>query len=321
MIKTKGAILLSSLVLACSNMAYGSESLAVYSGSGVVTQGRATTVIDELFQCEHSRSRVAAVGTISDNSGNAWTVPAVNQYQDAPHATNMYDDCSNNKPNSLNDIDIENVPIVEVDSDGDVVTGYLFADNYFELYINGVLIGVDAVPFTPFNSSIVRFRVNKPYTIAVKAIDWEENLGLGTESGRGKRYQPGDGGFIASFSDGTITGPHWQAQTYYISPIYDLTCLDEDKATRGSSRCATDGVNEGEEAYAIHWPLPNQWNHTVFDASAWPAATEYSEDQIGVDNKNGYMNFRPQFTGSGARFIWTSNVILDNEVLFRYQVK
>jgi hypothetical protein len=38
----------------------------------------------------------------------------------------------------------------------------LVADNYFELYING-MIGVDATPFTPFNSHMVRFRVKRPY--------------------------------------------------------------------------------------------------------------------------------------------------------------
>jgi hypothetical protein len=36
----------------------------------------------------------------------------------------------------------------------------LVADNYFELYING-MIGVDATPFTPFNSHMVRFRVKR----------------------------------------------------------------------------------------------------------------------------------------------------------------
>ena len=29
------------------------------------------------------------------------------------------------------------VPVVEVDKDGEVVTGFMVADNYFELYING----------------------------------------------------------------------------------------------------------------------------------------------------------------------------------------
>ena len=53
----------------------------------------------------------------------------------------------------------------------------MIADNYFELYINGRLIGVDATPFTPFNSHVVRFRVKRPYTIAVLAQDWEDKLG------------------------------------------------------------------------------------------------------------------------------------------------
>jgi len=50
------------------------------------------------------------------------------------------------------------------------------------------------------------------YTIAVKVIDWEENLGLGSENNRGKKFHPGDGGFIASFSDGTVTNDKWKAQ-------------------------------------------------------------------------------------------------------------
>ena len=56
------------------------------------------------------------------------------------------------------------MPIVEIDKDGEVVTGFIIADNYFQLYVNGKLVGVDAVPYTPFNSSIVRFRVKRPYT-------------------------------------------------------------------------------------------------------------------------------------------------------------
>jgi hypothetical protein len=37
-------------------------------------------------------------------------------------------------------------PITEIDPTGDGFTGDMLADNYFELYINGLLIGVDAVP-------------------------------------------------------------------------------------------------------------------------------------------------------------------------------
>lgn len=46
-----------------------------------------------------------------------------------------------------------------------------------------------------------------------------------------------------------------------------------------------------------------------------------SEDDIGVNNKKAYMNFIEKFTGAGASFVWSTNVVLDNEVLLRYEVK
>jgi hypothetical protein len=71
------------------------------------------------------------------------------------------------------------------------------ADNYFQLFVNGRLVAVDSVPFTPFNSSVVRFRAKRPLTYAIKLVDWGGgNVGLGTESGGGPHH-PGDGGFIA----------------------------------------------------------------------------------------------------------------------------
>jgi hypothetical protein len=57
----------------------------------------------------------------------------------------------------------------------------MIADNYFELYINGQLIGVDATPFTPFNSHLLRFRVKRPYAISVPAQDWEDKVEFGME--------------------------------------------------------------------------------------------------------------------------------------------
>ena len=111
------------------------------------------------------------------------------------------------------------VPIVEIDPNGEVITGLILADNYFELYVNGQLVGVDAIPFTPFNSSVVRLRVKRPITYAVRLVEWEENLGLGSESSRENKYHPGDGGFVASFSDGTVTDTGWKAQTFYSTPI------------------------------------------------------------------------------------------------------
>lgn len=50
-----------------------------------------------------------------------------------------------------------------------------------------------------------------------------------------------------------------------------------------------------------------------FDAASWPQATKGSEDGIGMNNK--------KFSGAGASFIWSTNVVLDNEVLLRYEAK
>lgn len=316
-----GLVMLSFVSYTQASTPTTSKVVSDYQGSGTITQGRAKTINKELYNCESGRSRVSAVGEIVDTNGEVWTVPASNQYLSAAHAVDLYNECTGNTPRTLSDIDLSRVPVVEIDPDGDIVTGYIFADNYFELYVNGKLIGVDAVPFTPFNSSVVKYKVKKPYQISVKLIDWEENLGLGSENNRGKSFHPGDGGFIASFSDGTVTSGEWSAQVFYTSPIYDLTCLEEQEEYRDTSSCFADGTNDGEQAYAVHWPLPEHWESESYDFSTWPKATTYSEEVIGVNNKKAYMNFREKFAGAKAEFIWSGNVVLDNHVLLKYEVK
>ena len=312
-----GAMVLLSLGL--PGLAAASSPSA-YQGTGSLTQGSATTLVPNLFECANGYSRVSPMGEITDLNGKVWTVPADNHFQTGPKAQNLYEECQGLTPANLGQVDQTSVPVVEVDPDGEVITGYIFADNYFELYVNGQLIGVDAVPFTPFNSSIVKFKVSKPYTLAVKVIDWEENLALGSERNRGTQYHPGDGGFIASFSDGTVTNGDWQAQTFYTSPVYDLSCLSEEAGARLSDTCQTRGQNDQSGVYGVHWDIPEDWATQDFNDSTWPQATLYTEDAIGVDNKRSYMNFIDQFSGAGAQFIWSSNVVLDNEVLLRYQV-
>ncbi|MGB5867504.1 MAG: hypothetical protein WBG69_06510, partial [Arcobacteraceae bacterium] len=177
-----------------------------------------------------------------------------------------------------------------------------------------------SVPFTPFNSNVVKFKVKKPYEIAIKVVDWEENSGLGSENNRGKQFHPGDGGLIASFSDGTTTNSNWKAQTFYTSPIYDLSCVEENGNQRITKNCAVNGSNKYEKTYSLHWDIPSDWQSNDINKS-WPNAVEYTEDEIGVNNKKAYMNFQEQFTGKGSSFIWSSNLVLDNLILFRYQVK
>lgn len=316
-----------SLLIALSACSDGASGPAVvdtdpsaYKGSGSLSQGRATTLIDGLMECEGKGSRVSAVGEITDLEGNNWTVPSATAFVESTKAADLYNECSGVTLAKLADLDVDNVPVVEIDADGEIITGHIFGDNYFELYVNGKLIGVDAVPFTPFNSHVVRYRVKKPYNIVVKVVDWEENLGLGSESNRGSAFHPGDGGFIASFSDGTVTDESWLAQSFYTSPIYDLNCLSEDKTARLSESCSTEGTDDGENAYAVHWALPENWQ-SLSTAPDWPATTIFSEETIGVENKASYMNFREVFGGDSAQFIWSTNVVLDNEVLLYKRVE
>lgn len=314
---------LSVALAACSGGSSGpavtDQDPATYTGSGVLSQGRATTVNEGLVQCGGG-SRVSAVGEITDLAGTKWTVPSATAISEGTKATDLYNECGGVTLAKLADLDPESVPVVEIDADGEVITGYIFGDNYFELYVNGKLVGLDAVPFTPFNSNVVRYKVKKPYNIVVKVVDWEENLGLGSEDNRGSAFHPGDGGFIASFSDGTLTDESWLAQNFYTSPIYDLSCLTEEGTSRLSASCSTDGTDDGENAYAVHWALPENWQ-SIAEAPDWPAATTYTEETIGVDNKASYTNFAEVFGDGGAQFVWSSNVVLDNEVLLYKKVE
>lgn len=292
-----------------------------YKGTGSITQGLAETKIESLLSSNPKGSRIAGIGEIKDTDGTIWTVPGITNFNTAPKAFDLYNEHSGVTQGNLSEVDLDAVPVSEIDADGEIITGYIFADNYFELYINGKLIAIDPVPFTRFNSNIVKFKVKTPYTIAVKVIDWEENLGLGSENNRGKNFHPGDGGFIASFSDGTVTNNKWKAQTFYTAPISDLSCLSEVGEKRLSSNCSKDGVNDATNFYGIHWKIPENSFSADFDDNQWPNATTYTEDLIGVKNKKAYMYFIEKFSGAGAEFIWSTNVVLDNEVIVRFKVE
>ncbi len=183
----------------------------------IVSQGLAKTTVDDLIPCANPRPgmnlRKNPMGEITALDGTKLTLPTPNNFATGPKLPDLYNECSGVIPKDLSEVDLNKVPIFEIDKEGEVVTGYLVADNYFELFINGKLVGVDATPFTPFNSHVVRFRVKKPYTIAVLAQDWEDKLGLGMEAFQGNNWHSGDGGFVARFSDGTVTDSTWKAQS------------------------------------------------------------------------------------------------------------
>jgi hypothetical protein len=292
---------------------------AVRNSSAVsrsISQGRATTTTPNLLP---AGQRISGVGSITATDGTVWTVPAAMQFTSGPKAGDLYNEVTGVTPPNITAATpaITAAPTVVVDADGEVITGYIFADNYFELYVNGTLVGVDPVPYTPFNSCFVKFKAKRPVTYAFRLVDWEENLGLGTELNGGNPHHPGDGGLMASFSDGTVTNGNWKAQSFYIAPLDNPELVvEQPNGTHDSSAATAHTLTE--TAYAIHYPVPAEWFSKTFSDAGWPSAATYAEATVGVDNKPAFTNFPAQFSTSGAQFIWASNLVLDNEVIVRY---
>jgi len=218
----------------CLVASYSPLSIAASESTASITSGVANTVEANLFT---PGQRVAGMGEIEDSNGQ-----------------------------------LDESQLTELAADGEVITAYIFADNYFELYINGVGIAKDPVPFTAFNSNVVQFKVKTPFTVAMLLVDWEENLGTGTERGRGSQQQPGDGGMVAVFHNAAgeiigITDNSWKAQTFYTAPLTDTDCLSESNNQRLSDNCSTSAPKSLDSIQAAHWPRPENWIAVDFDDS------------------------------------------------------
>ncbi|WP_454062654.1 hypothetical protein [Candidatus Nitrospira salsa] len=291
------------------------------------TKGLAQTVESGLYVCPDTQARVSAVGKISAEDGKEWMVPAKTHFQSAEKASDLFNQCNGVQLRRFSQLDPKTVPMTDAGG-SEIFTVYIFADNYFEFYVNGRLLAVDAVPFTPFNSSVIRFKVDRPFSVAVLAVDWEEHLGLGSEKNRGRTYHPGDAGFVAVIKDESgktvaLTDAGWKAQTFYIAPLQDRSCLKVEGQRRDSSSCSTESVQDGSSFSAAHWPIPSNWFATDYDDRAWPHASVFTNDTVGVDNKPAFMNFTDIFDDpkADAEFIWSSNLVLDNLVLLRKTIE
>ena len=287
-----------------------------------ITNGRAIENIKNVFECDVPGWRVTAQGTLVGDDGREWVVPAKSSYENGLKATDLFNECTGVLLENEDGLAVDKVPIVEIDSDGEVVTGYFFGDNYFEFYVNGQLVTVDPIPYWPFNTSAIRFKAKRPFVMGVKMIDWSENLGLGSETMRGVPFHTGDGGFVAIFKDKngsviTSTDRSWRVQPYYISPLLDPSCVQADRTSRD---CSVPPKSEAENAYGIHWDVPENWGLANFDDAAWQNATLYTNEDIGGSiQRPAYQNFTGLFDNPGhdAEFIWSENLLQDNLVLAR----
>lgn len=250
----------------------------------------------------------ARCGLVEAEDGSSVQVPAVPA--EGPDPTDLFNDCAGRGPNP--DYGEELVTVV-IDEGGDEVTGHLFADNYFELYVNGSIVARDPIGFIPFNSSVVRFRARRPLTIAVKLVDWGTHLGVGMEY---DRWNVGDGGFIAHFSDGTATGAAWKCKAHYISPLEDRGCVAPGPDSAACPERPPCVERDPATCRALHLPVPEHWAAAGFDDSAWQEAATYPASA--VTNQRAYRDYADQF--GDAEFIWSRNLDQDNLVLCRVTV-
>lgn len=192
------------------------------------------------------------------------------------------------------------------------LTGEVWVDNWFQLYVNGKKVKQDSVSIRTersFNAERFTFKAALPITFAFEFRDFMQNE-TGLEYIGTRRQQMGDGGAIAQFTDtasGKViaaTSGSWRCLTVQHAPV-EKACARErsPKANTGSCRQKTTAT-------------PANWTSPGFNDSRWSKARTYSKGA--VKPKDGYNQIR---WSSSARFIWGSDLERDNVVLCRLTVK
>lgn len=106
-------------------------------------------------------------------------------------------------------------------------TADVWADNWFEMRINGRKVAEDSVPITTersFNAESFEFVADRPFVIGLVAKDFKEN-DTGLEYIGTRRQQMGDGGVILQIKDGSgepvaVSNAEWQCLVIHLSLIH-----------------------------------------------------------------------------------------------------
>jgi phosphatidylethanolamine-binding protein (PEBP) family uncharacterized protein len=184
----------------------------------------------------------------------------------------------------------------------------VWVDNWFSLYVNGKKVGEDSVQFNTeksFNSSTIKFTATYPFEVGVVARDYIEN-DTGLEYIGRSNQQIGDAGFIMQIREvktGKIvstSSSKWRSLVIQRAPL-NPDCVS-------SKNPLTDCKSMKSE-------IPSGWSLKSFKDSSWKSSAEFSKEAVGV--KDGYFDFT---WNSAAQLIWSSDLKLDNTVLFRVLV-
>ncbi|MFW2589882.1 PEBP family protein [Sagittula sp. SSi028] len=200
--------------------------------------------------------------------------------------------------------------VLPIAAQAETFSADVWADNWFEMHIDGEVVATDSVPITTersFNKESFTFEAERPFTIGLIAKDFKEN-DTGLEYIGTRRQQMGDGGVILQIRDGdgaiaAVSDAAWQCKVIHTAPL-DKSCEDVADPVAGEGACGF----AAEDA-------PEGWDLAEFDASDWPAASVFSAAE--VDPKFGYteVDWTPE-----AQFIWGPDLEQSNTVLCRLTV-
>lgn len=186
----------------------------------------------------------------------------------------------------------------------------VWADNWFEMRINGTTVAEDSVPITTersFNAESFQFEARRPFVIGLVAKDFKEN-DTGLEYIGTRRQQMGDGGVILQIKNATdelvaVSNDSWQCLVIHNAPL-DKACENEKNPTAGEGPCTFDASDE-----------PVNWDKPDFDSTQWQPAHLYTERE--VSPKFGYDDIS---WSSQAQLIWGPDLEQNNTILCRLEV-
>lgn len=222
-------------------------------------------------------------------------------------------------------------------SSSETIKATIFADNYFEFYVNGVLVQTDPLDFTPHQAVEFTFGVDKsvPITYAILAKDYATSSGY--EYTNSTHPGIGDGSLIMMFSDGIVSDASWKCFTTSFGPT--------DESIKAG--CSAKNLTPCELSYTDE---PEGWKLYDFDDSKWSKATLFTSDETGWGRTPTYTasnshctTVTDPYTGANAdpsyavllstqcenpqainwgsaSFIWQADLDRDNTILCRKNV-
>lgn len=196
-------------------------------------------------------------------------------------------------------------------SNAETLFADVWADNWFEMRINGQQVAEDSVPITTersFNAESFEFEAERPFVVGLVAKDFKAN-DTGLEYIGTRRQQMGDGGVIVQIKDAdgnvvTASNSDWQCLVIHTAPL-DKSCEQASNPVAGEGACTFEAMDE-----------PAGWDLADFDASNWPQANSYTERE--VSPKDGYDQIS---WAKDAELIWGPDLEQSNTVLCRIVVE